>query len=339
MAAVSQIPLPATTTADAALRVTADNPAPDDMTIGYFTGHRGTRIRYALFRCGPLPAKGTVVLLQGRNEFIEKYFETIRDLNRMGLWVATYDLRGQGGSDRLKRNPRKGHVRRFADYERDLDIFLERIVLPDARLPFFLVAHSTGALIALSAAPRLSNRIGRMALCAPYVAFHNQPLPEKTVRPLAAAMSMLGLGGLPLGGDKRVIPFKNNGLTGDKRRFDRNIGFYRDFPDLTVGAPTARWVHETLKAASRVSTQDHLTKITIPTLILAPVRDGVVPYQAQETLSRNFRAAQLIPITGGRHELLQEKDIYRAQVMAAIEAFMPGLDGGLDLMEAADEAN
>ena len=56
---------------------------------------------------------------------------------------------------------------------------------------------------------------------------------------------------------------------------------------------------------------------------------------ANSRRSRNFRAAQLITITGGRHELLQEKNIYRAQVMAALEAFMPGLDGGIDLSETA----
>lgn len=323
----------ASQTTDSILRSTPDNPAPDDVTAGYFTGHRGVKIRYALFRSAVVPARGTVVLMQGRNEFIEKYYETIRDLNAMGLWVATYDLRGQGGSDRLTKNPNKGHVRRFADYERDLEIFLEQIVLPDARLPFFLVAHSTGALIALSAAPHLSNRISRMALCAPYVGFHGQPLPEKAVRPLTRLMSWTGFGGMQMGGDKRMIPFEGNGLTGDRRRFDRNIGLYQAFRDITVGAPTARWIHETLKAAARVSSQTHLTEITIPTLIVAPVLDGIVPYRLQENLSRNFRAGQLITVTGGRHELLQEKDIYRAQAMAAIEAFMPGLDGGLNLSE------
>jgi len=317
------------------LRPTPENPAPNNYSAGYFTGHRGVKIRYGLFRSDIVPARGTIVLLQGRNEFIEKYFETIRQMNAMGLWVATYDLRGQGGSDRLKKDTRKGHVRRFSDYEKDLEIFLEQVVLPDARLPFFLVAHSTGALIALSAAPRLSNRISRMALASPYVGFHGQPASEKFARPVARLMSWTGFGGVQLGGDRRLIPFEGNGLTGDRKRFERNLELYRSFEDLTVGAPTARWVHETLKAASRVSLQSHLMEITIPTLIIAPVLDGVVPYRLQENLSRNFRAGQLIPVTGGRHELFQEKDIYRAQAMDAIETFMPGLDGGLEMAETA----
>lgn len=317
------------------LHITPTNPAPGNGTAGYFTGHRGTRLRYALFRSERSPGIGTVVIVPGRNEFIEKYFETIRDLNAMGLWVAIYDLRGQGGSDRLLKNPRKGHVRRFSDYERDLEIFLEHIVLPDARLPFFLLAHSTGGLIALSAAPRLSNRISRMALLAPYIGLKGQALPAGMIRGLAGLLNWTGLRRLALGKDENHRPFDGNPLTSDAERFRRNTEIIDAHPQLTVGPPTARWLHETFKAARRVTSQTHLTKIHIPTLILAPVLDGIVPYAAQEELSRNFRAGQLVTVTGARHELLQERDIYRAQALAAIEAFMPGLDGGLDLSETA----
>lgn len=315
--------------------LTPGNPPPDNYSAGCFTGHRGVQLRYGLFRSERSPALGTVVLMQGRNEFIEKYFETIRDLNAMGLWVATFDLRGQGGSERLAQNPRKGHVRRFSDYERDLEIFLEHIVLPDARLPFFLVAHSTGALIALSAAPRLSNRIHRMALSAPYVGLTGQALPPGLIRGIARLACWTGLGSLQLGTDQSHRPFDGNPLTADANRFQRNAEIIAAHPELTVGAPTARWLHETFKAARRVSNQAHLTRITIPTLILAPVLDGIVPYRTQENLARNFRAGQLVTINGARHELFQDKDIYRAQGLAAIEAFMPGLDGGFGLSETA----
>ena len=313
---------------------TPDNPTPPNHTAGYFEGVRGARLRYAIFRSEMSPARGTVVLLQGRNEFIEKYYETIRELNAMGLWVATFDLRGQGGSARLLKALCKGHVRRFSDYERDLDLFLEKIVLPDARLPFFLIAHSTGALIALSAAPRLANRIDRMALAAPFIALTNQAMPERWVRLLSATLSRLGLGSRSMGKDQSNRPFPGNPLTSDLARFTRNAAIIAAHPELTIGAPTARWLHETLAAASRATQQAHLTRITTPTLLIAPMRDGVVPYAAQETLSRNFRAAQLVTITGARHEVFHERDIYRRQAMAAIEAFMPGSEQVADFSDS-----
>ncbi|MGO8381470.1 serine aminopeptidase domain-containing protein, partial [Rhizobium ruizarguesonis] len=51
--------------------------------------------------------------------------------------------------------------------------FLEKVVLPDTRLPFYLLAHSTGGLIALSAAPYLTTRIDRMVLSAPFIGQHH----------------------------------------------------------------------------------------------------------------------------------------------------------------------
>lgn len=311
---------------DAILHETPGNPVPGNHIVGFFRGHRGTSLRYAIFRCEAPVSKGTVVLLQGRNECIEKYFETIRHLTARGLWVATFDLRGQGRSDRQLADARRGHVRRFSDYEQDLDIFLEDIVLPDARLPFFMLAHSTGGLIALAAAPRLANRIDRMVLTAPFVGLGGQKLSPANILRLTRVMSWLGLGRFCLSKDVTREKFENNNVTSDPERYRRNWRILTEHPELALGPPTARWLYETLKAIKRINRPDHLYAITVPTLLIAPARDPIVPYVAQENLSRFFRAAQFIPVPGARHEVLQERDRYRAQALAAIDAFIPGGD-------------
>lgn len=309
------------------LYATSENPIPENATAGFFEGVGKVRIRYAIFRSEAAIARGTVVLLQGRNESIEKYFETIREFNARGLWVATFDWRGQGGSDRVLKQPRRGHVRRFADYEKDLSTFIEQIVLPDTRLPFFMVAHSMGALIALSHAPMLASRIDRLVVCAPFVALGAQPVGQGLIGLLAAGLSHLGLGFLPLKRDRGPLPFSRNLLTSDPARFARNGALTKAHPQLALGPPTARWLHETFKAIRRVSRREHLTQIHVPTILLAPTQDHLVPHLAVETLARNFRAGHMIPIDGARHELLQEADHYRAQAIAAIEAFIPGSEG------------
>lgn len=311
---------------DAPLYPTASNPAPQNYTTGYFTGHKGVRLRYGIFRSSHSVAKGTVVLLHGRNECIEKYFETIRALNDHGLWVATYDHRGQGGSQRLLPNPRRGHVRRFRDYEKDLSIFLTEIVLPDTRLPFYLIAHSTGALVALSAAPMLSSRIERMALSAPFLGLAGQGVPVTMVRILAQIACLTGFSGGALSRDKPYAAFEDNVLTSDPVRYGRNLDILKTYPQLALGPPSCRWLLESFRAIDRVTDRQHLTRITIPTLILAPTMDRLVPYAYQEGLARQFRACQLVPIAGAQHEIFQERDIFRNQALAAITAFMPGSD-------------
>lgn len=309
------------------LHATPDNPIPGNHKTGYFQGVGNRNIRYAIFKSDSPVAKGTVVLLQGRNESIEKYAETIGELTARGLWVATFDWRGQGASDRLLKNPRRGHVRRFRDYERDLSIFLEQIVLPDTRLPFFMLAHSMGALVALSQAPLLASRIERLAICAPFVALGGQKIGHGMIGFLAALFSLCGLGSLPLMRDRGSLPFSQNLLTSDAKRFSRNRRLTDAHPELALGPPTARWLHETFKAIRRVSSPEHLTRIRVPTILLAPTMDSLVPHLAVEALARNFRACHMIPIDGARHELLQEADHYRAQAIAAIEAFIPGSEG------------
>ena len=316
------------------LHSTPDNPIPGNHTVGFFEGVGGKKIRYAIFKCAAPVASGTVVLLQGRNESIEKYAETIGELTARGLWVATFDWRGQAGSERLLKKPRRGHVRRFSDYERDLTIFLDRIVLPDTRLPFFMIAHSMGALVALSQAPLLASRIDRLAILAPFVALGAQRFGHRTIGFLAAAFSLCGLGFLPLMRDKDALPFSENLLTSDARRFARNTALTDIHPELALGPPTARWLHETFKAIRRVSSREHLTQIRVPTILLAPTRDLLVSHLAVENLARNFRAGHMIPIDGARHELLQEADYYRAQAIAAIEAFIPGSSADVAMTDA-----
>ncbi|MDZ7823158.1 MAG: alpha/beta hydrolase [Ahrensia sp.] len=66
---------------------------------------------------------------------------------------------------------RRGHIDDFSQYAADLDLFFTDVVLPECRAPFYIVAHSTGSLAALYAAPMLANRVRRMMLCSPFLGF------------------------------------------------------------------------------------------------------------------------------------------------------------------------
>jgi lysophospholipase len=83
-----------------------DNPAPSGAIEEHIRAAEGVRLRTA--RWSPSSPIGTVVLLGGRGEFIEKYFEVVSELLTRGFAVAAMDRRGQGGSDRPLPNGRKG---------------------------------------------------------------------------------------------------------------------------------------------------------------------------------------------------------------------------------------
>ena len=102
----------------------------------------------------------------GRGEYIEKYFEVIADLRRRGYAVATLDWRGQGGSIRSLKNPRKGHINDFAEFDRDLVRFMRDVVLPDCPPPYVALAHSMGGAILLRNAIEPGSWFSRMVLVA-----------------------------------------------------------------------------------------------------------------------------------------------------------------------------
>lgn len=129
------------------LAIVPSNPVPAGVRVGYVTTPDRVKLRYAIWPRSAGPHRGTVCLVQGRTEYIEKYFETIADFQARGFAVATFDWRGQGGSDRLIGNRTVGYVDRFDDYWTDLRTFHAEILLPDCPPPFYLVGHSMGGLL------------------------------------------------------------------------------------------------------------------------------------------------------------------------------------------------
>jgi lysophospholipase len=311
------------------LHPTPNNPVPDNAVAGYLTARDGKQLRYARFAATGRPLKGTVVVLPGRNECIEKYFETIADLSRRGLASAILDWRGQGGSDRLIRDRHRGHVSDFRLYVRDLEQFFEEVVLPDCRGPYYALGHSTGSLIALMAAPVMLNRIRRMVLVAPLIGLHGMPFSVGSVSKLASTLYWVGFGRSYMGRGRRAIiplPFAGNKVTTDLIRYQRNVGIYEANPQLAIGGPTVSWVRAMFRAARQVQDPAFKARIQIPTLFVAAGADTIVSTPAVEAYARTLRSGALLTIDGSRHEILQEADLYREQLLAAFDAFIPGSD-------------
>ena len=116
------------------------------MTTGTLINESGLTLRYrTLIKSG---ATKSLVILPGRAEPAAKYAEIIYDLDQADLNIFILDHQGQGESDRLISDRQKGFVRDFDDYVRDLDLFMQTIVLPTAEgSELLLLAHSMGGAI------------------------------------------------------------------------------------------------------------------------------------------------------------------------------------------------
>jgi len=302
------------------------NPVPDNVVAGTVKTPDGVNLRFA--RWAPPPGrKGTVVVLQGRTEFIEKYFETVRDLRARGFAVATFDWRGQGLSDRTLSDSRKGYVRNFRQYTTDLDAVMEQVVLPDCPPPIFALGHSMGGAIAIRACHDGSRWFERVVLSAPMIALPPGPL-RRVAGPLARVMRAIGRGGayVPTGNATAAgkEDFVGNLVTSDPVRFARNAAVLDEEPALGLGSPTIAWVDAAMRLMKRFAAPGYAGHIRQPILMVAAGRDEIVSTPAIEAFGRNLLAGRHLILAGSRHEILQERDQYRGQFWAAFDAFVPG---------------
>lgn len=305
----------------------AKNPVPSGAVVGSFKGYRGINLRFARWEPTREPRRGTVCLFQGRGEFIEKYFEVISDLRRRGFTVATLDWRGQGGSDRLLPNPHKGHVRSFADFDRDLARFMTELVLPACPSPYIAMAHSMGGHILLRNAVMPGTWFERMVLSAPMIAIAEKRLGMATPMARAAveALGLFGAGSMyALGGNDRPIelaPYEDNPLTTDRDRYLRNAAVLQAAPQLGLGSPTNGWLRAALRSCARIGKPDYPLQVKVPLLLFAAGMDSIVSTTAVEEFAVRLKVGTHVLLPQARHEILQETDAVRRDFWAAFDAY------------------
>ena len=304
------------------------NPVPDGAVAGSIRTPDGKRLRFARWRATGRAAQGTILLCQGRSEFIEKYHETIDSFRARGFAVLTFDWRGQGGSERPLPNARKGHVGAIEEYETDLVAVIEQLLLPDCPPPHFLVAHSMGGFLALRSAPLIARWIDRMVLSAPFLGLSERYGPSDLLAVAARAGDTLGFGKAyaPGGGDTpgEWGPFASNTVTSDPTRFARAGAILEARPALALGGPTFRWMRVMFDAQANVALPEFGARVPVPILIVSAGADTIVSNTAQESAARLLRTCGRVVIDGAKHEAMMERDLYREQFLAAVDAFLPG---------------
>ena len=302
------------------------NPVPENVVTGTIKTPDGAELRFARW-APPANRKGTVCVFTGRSEQIEKYFETVRDLRDRGFAVAMIDWRGQGHSSRRLRDPRKGYVRDFSDFEIDVETFVQQVVLPDCPPPYFALAHSMGGAVMLRVAHAGKRWFDRMVLSAPMIDLPGRATSFAAVA-LLRTLRLTGQGGRYIPGGSDALTgsesFINNPFTSDPVRFARNAAILEEDPTLGFGSPTVAWADTAIRTMRGFRAANYPLQIRQPILMLAASSDTIVSTAAIEEFAYHLRAGSHLVIAGSRHEILQEQDRYRSQFWAAFDAFVPG---------------
>ena len=199
--------------------------------------------------------------------------------------------------------------------------------MPDCPPPYFALAHSMGAAVAIRACYDGSRWFERIVLSAPMIALPAGRL-TRVAGPFARFMRMIGRGGayVPTGDSAPTgsESFIGNVLTSDPVRYARNAAVLEQEPELGLGAPTVAWADAAMRQMKAFADSSYSVRIRQPILMVAAGRDEVVSTPAIEAFGQNLLAGRHLILAGAKHEILQEQDQYRGQFWAAFDAFVPG---------------
>lgn len=286
---------------------------PENWQSGEFdnpdTGHK---IHYNFILPENKTPKGIIVALPGLSEFGEKYIETARFFLQHGYGFYVIDWAYQG---RSIRHPHNTHKRHSDGYETDIDdlhFLIENII--GTEKPLYMLAHSMGGNIGLRYLVEHSNTFKAASFSAPMLGiedlkFFSSPL--KFVLQLIHHIHHLYI---PGGKDWHEGARTSDGediFSSDPVRDQIHNAWCLSNPDLQVGNPTFKWIHESLKSIHILENKEILQKIEIPFFIACAKKEKLVDNSAIQKTAKALPNAKLLEIKNAKHEILMETDDVR----------------------------
>ena len=286
----------------------------------FVSAHDGTKIRVAYWQGGD---RGTVLLLPGRTEYIEKYGRMVAKLQARNLNVVVIDWRGQGMSHRHDGRRDRGYVESFQHYQQDITAALNAPEIVALQGPRTLFSHSMGGCIALRA---LINGLDvEAAVFSSPMWGLSAPTKDKIL------LSAVNIIGRPFGVHKFLVPgteptyyaavnpFDGNELTNDADHYAMFQSHLNAQPDLGLGGPTIRWAAEAIKEMNvllSASVPD------IPILTFAGTQETVVDGNAIKSRAPTFPNTRFEIIENGKHEIWMETPEIQTQVWDIMDQFL-----------------
>lgn len=297
-----------------------------NMEESSFTGTGGGTIRYAIQ--GSKSSRGTLVIISGRAEFLEKYIEMCRDLQDCGYRICLFDHDGQGGSGRQLKDSQKGHIDDFRHYVDDLHFLLTTVEVMENSSPTVILAHSMGGTIATLFSAQYPLLVDGLVLVSPMLQINTGVfLPPLLAEVIAIISCCLGNKEKYVFGGARFnpnLPFLNNQLTSDPDRFKRNLQFIQHNEKLALGSPTFGWLRQAYCGMRQA--RSLAPELRCPILLFQGAEDRVVGLKEMDSFCDGAKNCELIRYQDGRHELLMERDHIRDPLILGIKKFLGRLE-------------
>ncbi len=294
----------------------------------FYTLPDGGRMRYARIDPAGEP-KGTVLIVPGRREFIEKKIaETGPDLLGLGYRLLIVEPRGQGLSSRFLGGDlfQRDHIDDFSTHLEDLRAFYRDVAQPSTVGDLVVHGHSMGGHLLLRWLAEDKPAVTGAFVTAPMLA-----LAGMAAHLIAYGMSYASVRLLKhethyaphqhdYGGDDCV--FEKNPLTQDAERFKIIENYFTAHKDLTVGGVTWGWLLAALRSMQQTHGSHYLSNVAVPVLALVGDKDQVTPANEIGTYLNFIPRVRTHVIPDARHDLLNEVESVRQECWGYIGKFL-----------------
>tara|TARA_B100001540_G_scaffold228736_1_gene202889 strand:+ start:528 stop:1490 length:963 start_codon:yes stop_codon:yes gene_type:complete len=285
------------------------------------------KIRLAYWQNSSMQSKirGTILLQQGHNEFIEKYFETIQELLNRNFNVVCFDWRGQGLSDKMIKNPNKQYISDFKIHDEDLQFIIDEIISKNFSEPLIAIGHSMGGCLILSSLKENGHKFSKVILSAPMLGFKNEffLMPLISLANIFFSKYSFLLGSQPNMGQE--TPFEQNDLTNDRKRYLRTQRLVRQKKEIRLWGVTNGWAKSAKKALMTIRKIGWAESILTKILIINSLDDRVVSSDKIIEMSKRLKNSKIINFKSCEHEILMEKDEHRKRFWLYFDKFINDL--------------
>ncbi|MEE9433420.1 MAG: alpha/beta hydrolase [Sphingorhabdus sp.] len=270
--------------------------------------------------------RGSLLFLPGRGDHYEKYLETLQGWAEDGWLVTSIDWRGQGLSGRLLEDRHTGHIDDFSTWIADLRFFWERWKSENPG-PHVLVAHSMGGHLAMRALVEGAVDPEATILSAPMLGMRTNGLPASWSHAFARWMVRRGKGEERgwKEGEKPMSPMslRRKILTHSKRRYEDEMFWWKNRPDVRLGPPTWHWLERAFASTRMLNEPGRLESVASPVLMLATKVDQLVSTKRINKDNLRLPTSEVVSFgIDAAHELLREADSVRDQCLSATDAFL-----------------
>jgi len=265
------------------------------------------------------------MILAGFSEFIEKYYETARDLHTLGFAVLCFDWRGQGLSTRAQTD-RRGWVPSYEIMMQDVLELADHCKTLAAPEPLVALGHSMGGNVLLRLLQEHHTLFSAAAVTSPLLGLKG--MPTWLLASISHTGSRVGMDESYAPGAKDNDPHgPHKALCADDARINVWRHYLRTEPMLITHGATWRWVREAATSMNLVNQPANIERITTPVLIANAMQDSLVDPVPTQKFAANCKSATSLEFEDAEHEVLQEVDSIRNEFFKAFDKFIADATG------------